>query len=125
MLKRTKGEGRQADTAGMNTTSSKTDNNNSKGKVFHKDEAEKNPPLMDQTKVQSSFGQVDPPKNISPQFSNDTFFSNDSLQFSNRFSCASSSSLNSHEEMSRRVDWDKEVESVFMEEIDKMSKQME
>ena len=80
---------------------------------------------MDQTKVQSSFGQADLSQNISPQFSNDSFFSNDSLQFSNRFSSAISSSLNSREEVSRGVDWDQEVESVFMEEIDKMSKQME
>ena len=130
MLKRTKGEGRQPETAGMNTTSSKTNNNDSKDKTFHQDGAEKKPPLMGQKNspevvVQSSFGQVDLSQNISPQFSNDSFFSNDSLQFSNRFSSAISSSLNSREEVSRGVDWDQEVESVFMEEIDKMRKQME
>ena len=127
MLKRTKGEGRQPEAAaGMNTTSSKTNNNDSKDKTSHQDGAEKKPPLVGQNNlspvvVQSSFGQVDPPQNISPQFSNYSFLSNDSLQFSS----AIGSSLNSCGEVSRGVDWDQEVESVFMEEIDKMSRQME
>merc|ERR1712243_335407 len=65
-LQRTRGGGRQSETAGMKTTSSKTKNNDSKENTFHQDEAEKTPPLMGQNMIQSSFAKVDSPQNIFP-----------------------------------------------------------
>ena len=130
MLKRMKGDQRKPETeAGVSTTvSSKTNNKGSKDKTtgLHQDEIEKKPPLMDHQHNSPPIGRVDPPQNLSPQFSNDfSHFSND-FQFSNRFSSAISSSLNSCEEGLRRgLDWDQEVESVFMEEIDKMARQID
>ena len=131
MPKGMKGEQRQRETAaGMNTTaSSKTNNNDPKDKTtsFDQDKGEKKQPLLDQNNSRP-FGQVDPPQNSSSQFSNDcSQFSNDSnSQFSSRCSSAISSSLSSCKEVVRRgVDWDQEVDIVFMEEIDKMSRQME
>ena len=124
MLKRMKGDQRKPETeAGVSTTvSSKTNNKGSKDKTtgLHRDEIEKKQPLMDHQHNSPPIGRVDPPQNLSPQFSNDSF------QFSNRFSSAISSSLNSCEEGLRRgVDWDQEVERVFMEEIDKMARQID
>ena len=124
MLKRMKGDQRKPETeAGVSTTvSSKTNNKGSKDKTtgLHQDEIEKKQPLMDHQHNSPPIGRVDPPQNLSPQFSND------SSQFSNRFSSAIRSSLNCCEEGLRRgVDWDQEVESVFMEEIDKMARQID
>ena len=126
------GEGRQPKTAGMETTSSTSNSYDSKDETtfFNHDEEQKkqqsprmhqnNSPAVAQSSC--SFAQVDP-----PQFSNisSTQFSSDCLQFSSRFPSAISNSLNSCKDMGEEVDWDHEVERVFMEEIDKMSKQME
>ena len=113
-----RGKGRRSETAGMKTTSSKTNNNDSKDNAFCKDEAEKTPPpLMGQNMIQSSFGQVDPPQNISPN-------SQMSLCNSQTDSHLQSAAQNGCKEASRGLDWDQEVESVFMEEIVKMTKQM-
>ena len=130
------GEGRQPKTAGMEITSStNTSHNfgsNSKDETtfFHRDEGQQkqqsprmhqnNSPILAQSSC--SFAQADP-----PQFSkiSSTQFSCDSLQFSSRVPSAISNSLNSSKDIGEGVDWDQEVERVFMEEIDKMSKQME
>ena len=131
-----RGEGRQPKTAGMETTSSTNNSNdfgsNSKDETtfFNHDEEQKkqesprmhqnNSPAVAQSSC--SFAQVD-----SPQFSNisSTQFSSDSFRFSSRIPSAISNSLNSCKDIGEGVDWDQEVERVFMEEIDKMSKQME